>query len=295
MVPIENVRGCSRPPRSAGAASRPWACSCRSIASFSNLGPVGMLIREQPTLRHAISALSRHSQQLNEVLFITLEESGEVAVLREVLIVGHGGAVRQSTELMIAVVFPGPARLPRQILEPAGHLLRASRAARPFRARTRLRPAPAVQPGLQRHRGSRRGTSTRPTRWPTPRWRATRSRWWTRRARRVRPRGRRACASSSWRCSLEAAVAPSTRSRKHLGVTRRTVHRQLAAEGESYEKILDSVRRELATRYLRDLNRAAGRSLLAARLRRAYRILTLVQAPVRRDCIDAAQRRNDET
>src|SRR4029077_7456820 len=42
---------------------------------------------------------------------------------------------------------------------------------------------------------------------------------------------------------------------QHLGVTRRTVHRQLAAEGESYEKILDSVRRELATRYLRDLNR----------------------------------------
>jgi Arabinose-binding domain of AraC transcription regulator, N-term len=71
---------------------------------LSNLGPLGLLIREQPTVRLAIEALARYSRELNEALFVKLEESGNVAVLREELIIGHDGPVRQSTELAIGVV-----------------------------------------------------------------------------------------------------------------------------------------------------------------------------------------------
>ena len=87
---------------------------------LSNLGPVGLLVREQPTVRLAIDALARHSRQLNEALFLTLEESGQVVVLREELIVGHAGPVRQSTELAIGVVF----RLLRTLLGPGWRPLR---------------------------------------------------------------------------------------------------------------------------------------------------------------------------
>ena len=42
---------------------------------------------------------------------------------------------------------------------------------------------------------------------------------------------------------------------QHLGVDRRTIHRQLASEGETFSRIVDAVRRELAERYLRDRKR----------------------------------------
>ena len=53
---------------------------------LSHLGPLGLLIREQPTLRLAIEALVRYGRQLNEALFLTVEETGQVVVLREEVI-----------------------------------------------------------------------------------------------------------------------------------------------------------------------------------------------------------------
>ena len=72
---------------------------------LSNLGPLGLLIREQPTLRLAVETLARYGNRLNEALFLTVEEAGDVVVLREELIVGGSGQIRQSTELAIGVAF----------------------------------------------------------------------------------------------------------------------------------------------------------------------------------------------
>src|SRR6185437_10534906 len=72
---------------------------------LSNLGPLGLLVREQQTMRLALDEFVRYSNRLNEALFLTIEETGDVVVLREELIVGHSGSVRQSTELAIGVVF----------------------------------------------------------------------------------------------------------------------------------------------------------------------------------------------
>jgi len=49
----------------------------------------------------------------------------------------------------------------------------------------------------------------------------------------------------SGRCTIDQAAA-------HLGIDRRTVHRRLAREGETFTSIVDHVRRELATRYIRE-------------------------------------------
>ena len=73
---------------------------------LSNLGPLGLLIREQPTLRLALDVFASHCNRFNEALFLTIEESGEVIVLREELVFGRPGSVRQSTELAIGVTFP---------------------------------------------------------------------------------------------------------------------------------------------------------------------------------------------
>ena len=72
-------------------------------------------------MRLALEALVRYSNRLNEALFLTLEESQEVVVLREELIVGGSGSVRQSTELAIGVAFRmlstflGPEWRPRRV------------------------------------------------------------------------------------------------------------------------------------------------------------------------------------
>ena len=43
---------------------------------------------------------------------------------------------------------------------------------------------------------------------------------------------------------------------QHLGVDRRTMHRRLASEGQTFSAIVDTVRRELAERYLKDRHRS---------------------------------------
>ena len=60
---------------------------------LSNLGPLGLLIREQPTMRLALEASARYGNRLNEALFLTIEEGRDVVVLREELIVGRSGSV----------------------------------------------------------------------------------------------------------------------------------------------------------------------------------------------------------
>ena len=43
---------------------------------------------------------------------------------------------------------------------------------------------------------------------------------------------------------------------QHLGVDRRTIHRRLVHEGETFSAIVDAVRRELAARYVNESHRS---------------------------------------
>ena len=43
---------------------------------------------------------------------------------------------------------------------------------------------------------------------------------------------------------------------QHLGIDRRTIHRRLVSEGQTFSGIVDTVRRELAERYMKDRNRS---------------------------------------
>ena len=72
---------------------------------LSNLGPLGLLVREQPTLRLAVEAFGLYGRRQNEALLFAIEEAGDVVVLREEIIVGNTGSVRQSTELAIGVAY----------------------------------------------------------------------------------------------------------------------------------------------------------------------------------------------
>ena len=55
---------------------------------------------------------------------------------------------------------------------------------------------------------------------------------------------------------LGTAACSADRVAQHLGVDRRTIHRRLVEEGETFSAIVDAVRRERATRYLDERHRS---------------------------------------
>ncbi len=219
----------------------------------SNLGPVGLLVREQPTLRLAIEALARYGRKLNEALFLTIEESGEVVVLREELIVGHAGPIRQSTELAIGVAFRmlraflGTDWKPRRVCFAHDAPRDRSVHERVFGRNVEFGhdfngivctrrdldvPNPNADPAMARY--ARQMIDTGLGR-ESPDMTA-----------KVRELVLTLLATG--RCTIELVA-------QHLGVDRRTVHRHLASEGHTFSDIVDAVRRELVDRYLKNRNR----------------------------------------
>lgn len=80
---------------------------------LSNLGVVGLLVRDQPTLRDCLEVLMRHQHALNGSLSLMLEETGGWVVLRERLRAGRPQQpTRQRVELALGVM----VRLMRQYL-----------------------------------------------------------------------------------------------------------------------------------------------------------------------------------
>ncbi|HRD29694.1 MAG TPA: AraC family transcriptional regulator, partial [Caulobacter sp.] len=70
----------------------------------SNLGPVGMVVREQASLGQALEVMRQYQWLHNEALALTIEEEGDIAVLSLALLARGGLASRQATELSVAVL-----------------------------------------------------------------------------------------------------------------------------------------------------------------------------------------------
>ncbi|MGW2826582.1 AraC family transcriptional regulator [Streptomyces sp. NPDC001443] len=68
---------------------------------FSNLGPISLVIREEPDVRSAVELLVRHEYMYNEMLHNRLSESSGLATLKVGLEVGEAMATRQATELAV--------------------------------------------------------------------------------------------------------------------------------------------------------------------------------------------------
>ena len=221
---------------------------------LSHLGPLGLLVREQPTLRLAVDAFAHYGRRLNESLLLAIEEAGDVVVLREELIVGHGGPVRQSTELAIGVAFRmlcallGPEWRPRRVC--FAHDAPADRSVheRVFGHRVEFGhdfngivcargdidvPNPNADPAMAKYAqqlleasfaGSADDMSSQ-----------------------VRELVVMLLGSGS--CTIDRVA-------QHLGIDRRTIHRRLVSEGRTFSAIVDTVRRELAERYMKDRDRS---------------------------------------
>ncbi|MDM4765772.1 AraC family transcriptional regulator [Pelomonas sp. SE-A7] len=220
---------------------------------LSNLGPLGLLIRDQPTLRQAMTEVVRYLHTHNQALLLRLEEVGPMVIVREELIVGRGGSVRQATELTLGVtarvmqLLLGSDWRPRRVCFAHPAPRDASVHRRVFGAPVEFghdfngivclaseldRPNPAADPVMAQQ--ARRMLEA--------------ARAADRAGLSVEARQLMLLLLPGGACTVEAVAA-------HLGVDRRTVHRQLSKEGLSFSSLLEALRRELAARMVEERQR----------------------------------------
>ena len=113
MIPVERVGQLLRGLRHRCRATKASVCAWPSRAMLSNLGAVGLLIRDQASLRDALDVLIRYQVLLNGSLSLMVEERAELVVIREELKAGNAQQpTRQRIELALGVML----RLMRQFL-----------------------------------------------------------------------------------------------------------------------------------------------------------------------------------
>ncbi|CAN7722324.1 AraC family transcriptional regulator ligand-binding domain-containing protein [Variovorax sp. LjRoot290] len=219
---------------------------------LSNLGPLGLLLRDQPTLRQALEALIARIHLHNEAMSVSVVPEGPIVAIREEMVYEGGQSVRQPIELAMGTtfrllgIFLGEGWRPRLVT--FRHPAPSSRAwhrhvfgdsvafGEEFNeivcnAADLEAPNPGADPVMARY--SKRLLERDPGKIASM----------SDRVRRLivllMPRGH---------CRVESVA-------QHLGVDRRTVANHLAAEKTTFSILVDTMRRELLAHYLRDASR----------------------------------------
>jgi AraC-like DNA-binding protein len=218
------------------------------LRRLATLGPLSVVLRQEPDLRSALNLLCRYEHSYNEALRLRLDTSGELATMRLWFEFGEPAPTRQAGELATAALVAIVRELLGRQWEPLSlcfaHAAPASLTAHRAVFGPRLKfgheftglvffaaeldaanttSDPLLRPYAQQLLAA---IGTAPA--------STDSGNVTQLVEMLLPVGR---------CST-AQVARS------LGITQRTLHRRLAAEGRSFSGIVHEVREALAERYL---------------------------------------------
>ncbi|MGV9709828.1 AraC family transcriptional regulator [Gordonia sp. NPDC003424] len=231
--------------RSAAASGREdFGLRLAGYRRLANLGPLSLVIREEPDVRSALGVLIRHQHMYNEALRLRLSELSGVATLRVTVDVGRPGEFRQSVELAMAVV----CQLLRGFIAPDWHPLAVSFThAPPQNAATHV----AMFGDVVRFDQEYNGISLYAKELDTPN--AMSDPELRRYAKQLlddiddspdptaefRVRQLIELLLPTGRCSVDQVA-------RSLGVDRRTVHRRLSAEGLTFSDVLDATRMDLA-------------------------------------------------
>ena len=220
---------------------------------MSSLGPLGMFAREQPTLRDAIAALADFTRLINEALVISAEEEGDVAIVRVELLVGDIGPIRQGTELAVGVVlqtmraFVGAEWKPRRTCfvhdAPADGTVHARFLGREVKFGQDFNGIVCTRRDLDVVNPGAGPTMAHYARQLLETWRSHGGESFTDNVRQLV-----VMQLGMGQCSVERIA-------HLLRVDRRTIHRRLAQEQQTFSGLVDAVRRELASRYLADHKR----------------------------------------
>ena len=216
---------------------------------LSNLGYLGMLVRDEPTLRSALEALMHNIRLHTDALALRVEPVGDLVALHEELVTGNGESLRQLMELIVAStlgilrILMGPHWRPRFVClshrAPRSELMHRRVFGKAvefehafngivFRASDLDAINPGADPGMARY--------ARALLEPVLHAQATLSDRIRQLVVLLLPRAQ---------CRVEVVA-------QELGVDRRTVARGLASEGTTFSQLIDDTRRELLQRHLKD-------------------------------------------
>jgi AraC-like DNA-binding protein len=218
------------------------------LRRLATLGPLSVVLSQEPDLRSALGLLCRYEHSYNEALRMRLDEDGDLATMRLWFEFGEPAPTRQATELATAALLGIVRELLGRQWEPlsicfthrAPESLDGHRAV--FGPRLQFghefsglvfyaveldAANTASDPLLRPYADQLRQALGAP---PA----ATVTGQVTQLVEMLLPLGR---------CSTQRVA-------RSLGVTQRTLHRQLAAEGTSFSSIVHGTREALAERYL---------------------------------------------
>lgn len=220
---------------------------------LANLGPLSIVLREEPTARQALDTMSRYLRLLNASLLTRIEDHGDLVIIREEFLL-DGASVRQSMELAVGVMYRilgellGPAWKPRQVCfsHRPPHDMSSHRAL--------FGPNLEFNSGFNGIVCAARDLSARLPTADTG----------------MAPYARRFLEQALSHTSnntidaarqLVAALLPGGRCTadqvaQHLAMDRRTLHRHLQADGETFSSMMQAVRSEFALRQIRDSDRS---------------------------------------
>ncbi len=221
---------------------------------LANLGSVSLVLREEPTGLSAVQTLCRYLQLVNPSLLTELDTNDHLLVIRETLLVSSDQPMRQSVEMAVGVMH-GVLRELLGVGWRARCVCFAHRAPRATAFARRLFDCPidynAEFSGLVCDLPTL--TSELP--------------------------GRDAALADYSRALLDQELQQATHSvvervrqlmfvllpqgrctadqvASQLRADRRTIHRRLARDGQSFARLLESIRLELVVRQLRDSDRS---------------------------------------
>lgn len=220
---------------------------------LSNLGPIGLMVREQPTVRKALETLVRYGPMHNEALQLRITESDGSLILEPVLLFRRPLPVNQAIQLITGVVYRilrtllGSCWKPREVCFTQSAPLSLDACRRLFGTRVSFNsdfdaiacpasdlelPIPNSDPVMgryvQRYLDSIAIQKTLTT------------------SEKVRETVYMVLASGN--CSVDKVA-------QKLGVDRRTIHRRLQQERQTFTRILDAVRTEMIAHYLDNRDR----------------------------------------
>lgn len=217
---------------------------------LADLGPISLVLREEPTPRDALDTLVRYLKLLNSSLIMRIEDLGATVVVREDLLPSRNAAMRQSVELAIGVMH----RILRELVGPAWRPVQVCFTHRaPSNAAAHsafFGKAPSFN---QEFNGI--VCAARDLAKPQAKGNATMARF----ARGYLERNlqqQHATHAESCR-DLVMALLPGGRCTadqvaRHLRIDRRTLHRYLVTEDTSFSAVLSQVRSDVVMRHLRE-------------------------------------------
>lgn len=226
---------------------------------LSHLGPISLVLREEPTPRQALDTLCRYLKLLSAGLFVRIEDAGCGVLVRQDLVPIAGLAVRQSMELSVGVMHRvlreliGAPWRPQQVSFMHGAPADGS-AHRAFFGVLPLFGQPfngmvCTLADLQRLRGGGDGPASGVARF---------ARSHLEQALRCRSEGVEAACRELIVALLPGGRCTVQQVARLLGMDRRTLHRRLQAEGQTFSALLDATRTDLVLRHLQEGGQPLG-------------------------------------